>query len=205
MFCNSCGADISNTSRFCPMCGDSFLVSPNLRKRKMAGTSQFAPFVAAGVFLLAGLGYFAHTNHRLHSVSADSAVRVLDRSYDQLTKKPHGIPVSIHGLTINQLGYSYFKLAVPANASSVELHGNFTAIGGAGNTIEVFVFSESGYGDWQKQQEAHPFYRSGKVSMDAIQAELPSGAGTYYLVLNNKFSTITPKTINVDAKLTYYR
>ncbi|MFY9978537.1 MAG: zinc ribbon domain-containing protein, partial [Candidatus Sulfotelmatobacter sp.] len=120
MFCNTCGADIPNTSRFCPMCGDSFLVSPNLRRRRGSGTSQVAPFVAGGIFLLAGLGYFAYTNHRLHSVRADSAIRVLDRSYDQLTKKPHNIPVSIHGLTINQLGYSYFKLAVPATASSVE-------------------------------------------------------------------------------------
>ncbi|HTU42165.1 MAG TPA: zinc-ribbon domain-containing protein [Candidatus Aquilonibacter sp.] len=205
MFCNTCGADIPNTSRFCPMCGDSFLVSPNQRRRRASSTSQVAPFVAGGIFLLAGLGYFAYMNHRLHSVRADSAIRVLDRSYDQLTKKPHNIPVSIHGLTINQLGYSYFKLAVPATASSVELHGNFTASGGAGNTIEVFVFSENGYGEWQKQQEAHPFYRSGKVSMDTIEAELPSGSGTYYLVFNNKFSSSTPKTISLDARLTYYR
>jgi hypothetical protein len=187
------------------MCGDSFLVSSNLRPKKTGNTSRYAPFVAAGVFLLAGMSYLAYTNHRLHSVNADSAIRLVDRSYDQLTKKAHSIPLPAHGLTINQLGYSYFKIPVPAKASSVELHGNFSASGGAGNTIEVFVFSEDGYASWQKQQDASPFYSSGRVSMDKIQANLPSGAGTYYLVFNNKFSTLTPKTIRVDAKLTYYR
>jgi hypothetical protein len=186
------------------MCGDSFLGSPSVR-RKRAGTSQVAPFLAAAIFLLAGLGYFAYTNHRIHGVDADYPIRVIDRSYDQLTKKPHIIPLSNHGLTINQLGYSYFKIEVPAQASSVVLQGKFTASGGAGSTIEAFVFSESGYENWQKQQYVDPFYSSGRVSMDTIEANLPSGAGTYYLVFNNKFSAIAPKTIHMDAKVTYYR
>ena len=156
-------------------------------------------FAAAGILLLSGLGYFAYVTRRPHP--ANYAVKF----FDQLTRKPHSIPVSDHELTINQLGYSYIKLPVPAKASSVVLHGNFTASGGGGNTIEVFVFSQDGYENWQKQQYADPFYSSGRVSMDKIEANLPSGAGTYYLVFNNKFSSVTPKTINVDAKLTYYR
>lgn len=181
------------------MCGDSFLVSPNLRSGTVMGRKWARMFAAAGFVLLSGLGYFAYTSRHPHP--ANYAVKF----FDQLTKKPHGIPLSDHVITINQLGYSYIKLAVPAKASSVVLHGNFAASGGGGNTIEVFVFSESGYGNWQKQQYADPLYSSGRVSMDTIEANLPSGAGTYYLVFNNKFSTLTPKTIRMDAKVTYYR
>jgi hypothetical protein len=35
--------------------------------------------------------------------------------------------------------------------------------------------------------------------------ELPVGAGSYYLVFNNKFSVLAPKTVRVDAALTYYQ
>jgi hypothetical protein len=200
VFCNSCNADIPNTSRFCPMCGDSFLVSPNLRSSTKVGSWTLLRFAAAGILLLlSALGYFAYSSRYRHS--ANYALR----AFDQLTKKPRSVPVSDHALTINQLGYSYVKIEVPQRASSVAIQGNFTASGGGGNTIEVFVFSESGYENWQKQQYADPFYSSGRVSMDTIQANLPSGKGTYYLVLNNKFSTLTPKTIRMDAKVTYYQ
>ena len=205
MFCNSCGADIPNTSRFCPMCGDSFLVSPNLRNRNAGTTSRYAPFLAAGIFLLAGLSYFAYANHRIRGANANYAISLVEWPYDLLTKKQHSIPISDHGLIINQLGYSYFKLEVPSKASGVELHGKFTISGGGGNTIEAYVFSQDAYLSWQKQQDADPFYSSGRVSMDTIDANLPSGPGIYYLVFNNKFSAVTPKTIRMDATLTYYR
>jgi hypothetical protein len=205
VFCNSCGADIPNAARFCSMCGDSFLAWPK-HSRKMV-RRRWAPlgFAAAGLLLVSGLGYFAYLNHHMQGVSANSAIGLLERRYDLLTKKPHSIPLSTDGLTINQLGYSYFKIEIPAKASSVLLHGKFTASGGGGNTIEAFVFSEDSYLSWQEQHDADSFYKSGRVSMDTIVANLPSGPGTYYLVFNNKFSPTTPKTIRMDAKVTYYQ
>jgi hypothetical protein len=201
VFCNNCGSDIPNDSRFCGMCGDSFLVSPN-RKGKAGRNWSGIVFAVAGVLLLSALGYYVYRNGRTQGTT--STIDALGRSFDKLTKKPHSIPVANEGITINQLGYSYFKLQVPAQASSVEFHGNFTASGGAGNMIEAFVFSEDGYESWQKQRYSDPFYSSGRVSMDRIDANLPSGPGTYYLVFNNKFSLLSPKTIHVEAKLTYY-
>jgi predicted nucleic acid-binding Zn ribbon protein len=202
VFCNTCGADIPNDSRFCSMCGDSFLVSPN-RQRKAGQDWSRTVFAIAGVLLLSALGYYLYTNSRIHG--AASAIDGLDRSFAKLTKKPHSIPLVNEGLTINQLGYSYFKLQVPSKARSVEFHGNFTASGGAGNMIEAYLFSAEGYEGWQRQQNPSPFYSSGRVSMDRMDAELPSGPGTYYLVFNNKFSLLSPKTIHVEAKLTYYQ
>ncbi len=202
MFCNNCGADIPHDSRFCKMCGDSFLVSPN-RPGVMGLNWSRALFALAGVLLLSALGYYLYRNSQMHE--AASAIDTLDRSFDRLTKKPHSIPVASEGLTINQLGYSYYKFQVPTKASGVEFHGNFTASGGAGNMIEAFLFSENGYASWQRQQNADPFYSSGRVSMDRMDANLPSGPGTYYLVFNNKFSLLSPKTIHVEAKLTYYQ
>jgi hypothetical protein len=182
------------------MCGDRFLLSTaNGAGSAKIKAIKIACGVAAGILLLAGLGYYAHIAQRAHGPS--SAANLFDR----LTKKPHSIPVSSRSFTINQLGYTYFKVPVPAKASSVLLHGNFIANGGSDNTIEAFVFSENDYANWQNQRVSSPYYSSGKVTMDPIDAKLPPGGGSYYLVFNNKFSTLNPKTIRVDAKLSYYQ
>lgn len=155
-------------------------------------------FAIAGTLLLFGLVYFAYITHQKHA--PNYAVNLIDR----LTKKPGSVPLSNQALTINQLGYSYFKLDVPAKASSVALRGNFSASGRGGNTIEAYVFSEADYVNWQNNQQADPFYSSGKVTMGTIDANLPTGPGSYYLVFNNKFSVLAAKTIRLNARLTYY-
>jgi hypothetical protein len=187
------------------MCGDSFLASPNLGSKSVVRNWTRLAFVAGGTLLVLALAYFAHVSQQMHSMNSRLAMRAVAQSYDELTKKPHSIPVSDHKLTVNQLGYSYYTIEVPTRASSVALHGNFTASGGGGNTIEVFLFSESEYENWQKQQYTDSFYSSGRVSMDTINANLPPGSGTYYLVFNNKFSALAPKAIRMDAKVTYYQ
>jgi hypothetical protein len=204
MICSVCGSESPSDSRFCRMCGDSFLLGETdaaRARRRLGANAQPGRVVAAlavAVLLLAGLGYYAYMTHRRASD------RYAENFVDRLTKKPYTMPVASDELTINQLGYTYFKLDVPAKASSVVLHGNFTATGGE-NTIEAYVFSASGYVNWQNRHAANPFYSSGKVSMDTINASLPAGAGTYYLVFNNKFSVTAPKNVHVNAALNYYQ
>lgn len=205
MQCSACASEVSDNARFCHICGGSIgqsaLRGGSLVNRQRAPLPEQArvAFLGAGLLLLAGLGYFAYVTHRIPKTG--SAINFVDR----LTKKEHTLPLANRSLTINQLGYSYFQLDVPAKASSVALEGTFTASGAGGNTIEAFVFSENDYENWQKQQGANPFYSSGRVSMGKIDASLPPGPGTYYLVFNNKFSVVNPKMVRLDAALNYYQ
>jgi hypothetical protein len=182
------------------MCGDRFLVqgSPMRQKRAARGGSSIAPFIAAGVFVLVCLGCFAYTRQAI------PARRYAVDVFDQLTKRPHEMPILNQAVTINQLGYSYVEVNVPAKASSVRLHGSFTASGGNDNTIEAYVFSANDYSNWQKRHDASPYYSSGRVSIGKIDANLPAGAGSYYLVFNNKFSVLNPTTVRAQTALTYY-
>jgi hypothetical protein len=124
---------------------------------------------------------------------------------DQLTKQQRTVTLANPALAINALSFSYFKLDIPAGASSVSLHGNFTASGGLGNDIEVVLLSQNDFVNWQNGHEAMSFYNSGKVTVGNINVNLPANAGTYYLVFNNKFSLLTQKVLRVDAALTYYQ
>src|SRR5208282_4313664 len=140
MFCTTCGGETPNDSRFCRMCGDSYLVAPTAGGAggRRAGSVTFhlsrVAFVVAGVLLLVGAGYYYYAHSMSHTRRNEHAANL----YDRLTKKQHNIPVSGEAVTINQLGYSYFKLDVPAKAISVMLKGSFIASGGLGNTIEAF-------------------------------------------------------------------
>jgi hypothetical protein len=201
VLCGTCGSETPNDSRFCRICGDSFTIASGTARRGRGATNSQQTTVVILVIVAALLGFacYAYSTHRA------AADRYALSTFDRVTKKPHNIALSNQSVNINQLGYSYFKLDVPANASSVVLQGNFTASGGAGNTIEAFVFSEADYVNWQNWHVTAPFYSSGKVTMGSMEINLPSGAGTYYLVFNNKFSLLSPKTVHLDAELTYYR
>jgi len=199
MFCGACGSETYDNARFCHVCGEGMSFRMKSRRQEAKSGGFRLTSVLATILLLAGLACCAFFVKR--GPLPNYALNL----YDRLTKKAHSVPLAASSLTINQLGYSYFKLEVPAKASSVSLRGNFTAYGTAGSTIEAYLFSQDGYHNWQSNAQADPFYTSGKVTMGTIDAALPSGAGAYYLVFNNKFSTSIPKTIRLNAKLTYYK
>lgn len=222
MRCGTCSSEIPVNAQFCHICGDSVSdrvlrgVGARMRNPALLPTQARIAFALAGMLLLAGLGYFAYmTRGRIETRTASNFVESVTHAtasvpsaaniYDRLTKKEHRVPLDNRAMTVNQLGYSFFQLDVPPKASSVELQGKFVTSGAGGNTIEAFVFSESDYEKWLEKRAANPFYSSGRVSMGTIDASLPSGSGTYYLVFNNKFSGMSPKLVRLDAALNYYQ
>jgi hypothetical protein len=150
------------------------------------------------VFFLLLIIYGYNASQRAHPNPAANPI-------DRIVKQQRTTTVSNPALSVNALSFSYFKLDVPSGATSVLLHGNFTASGGTGNDIEVFVLPESDFVNWQNGHAARTFYNSGKVTVGSLNVNLPADAGAYYLVFNNKFSLLTPKFVRVDAALTYYQ
>jgi hypothetical protein len=116
----------------------------------------------------------------------------------------HRITIGSGALTVRATGYAYYTLTVPSGASNVRLQGRFTASGGSGNDIEVFLLSDTQYINWQNGHSTYTLYNSGKVTTDNVDAVLPD-AGTYYLIFNNRFSLLTPKAIDENLALTYYQ
>ena len=105
--------------------------------------------------------------------------------------------------TVPAGAYHYVKFTAPAGATNVKLQGHFTATGGSGNDIEVWLVTEDGFTNWQNGHAATTFYNSGRVTQDALNASLP-GTGTYYLVFNNKFSFLSPKAVQANMSLSFY-
>jgi len=73
----------------------------------------------------------------------------------------------------------------------------------ADNKIEVNILTESAFTVWQNGYATSSLYESGRVPEGTVQADVPAGAGIYYLVFNNKSSPRTPKTVRAAVVLRY--
>jgi hypothetical protein len=110
--------------------------------------------------------------------------------------------------------FRYYKFALPQGSTHVSIVGQFSSASDpkpassktgeqSDDDVEVYVMSESAFVVWQNGYAASNVYESGRVSEGTLQADLPSGAGIYYLIFSNKFAARTAKQVNADVMLRY--
>lgn len=76
------------------------------------------------------------------------------------------------------------------------LRGRFRAQGGSGNDIEVFILDADGFENYSNGHTVPTYYNSGRVTVANIEAVIQH-PGTYYLVMNNRFSAVSNKVVDV--------
>lgn len=96
----------------------------------------------------------------------------------------------------------YFRIPI-SDVRDIRIAGHFLALGGQGNDIDVVLADETNFGMWMDGQQAKVYYQSGRATSGDIDVKLPALNATYYLAFNNRFSVLSPKTINADLTLYY--
>lgn len=113
--------------------------------------------------------------------------------------------------------FRYYKFTLPEGSTNVAVVGEFAVTPDIDNRksasktepqesesgIELYVLSESAFAIWQTGYATNSVFESGRVSQGKVQADLPAGAGVYYVVFSNKFSAKTGKKVNADVLLRY--
>lgn len=224
--CAGCGAQLAEGAQFCSRCGKSVSVPPRNAKpadftqpidptpqgpdRRSPASSRrkrrVISWVLAILFLVA-LFWAATSDNFLAQGLQESAGWKHDQG---LVDRPFS--VSPHNLR-------YYKFALPQGSVHVSIVGEFTASSDSGsargqgsaqpsgsqsdNNIEVYVMSEPAFIAWQNGYATSNVYESGRVSHGSFQADMPSGAGIYYLIFNNKFAPNTAKQVTADVLLHY--
>ena len=105
-------------------------------------------------------------------------------------------------ITVGARNHQAYQFGVPADAYNAQISGTFTASGGSGNDIIVYVFDSTNYVNWENGHQSSAYYNSGQVTTDSFSINLPAG-GTYYLVYDNSFSFLSSKNVNTQANLAY--
>ena len=102
-------------------------------------------------------------------------------------------------VAVQALSYVAYPVKVDVGImTNPRITGHVTASGGSGNDIEVVVFAETQFINWKNKHNQGSLFTSGLAT--ACDVNVPLGeSGTYYVLLSNVFSTLTPKT--VEGKL----
>jgi len=135
----------------------------------------------------------------------------------ELAGNRHDQAVVDSPFSVSAKNFRYYKFTLPEASTDVAIVGDFTVQPDAGgrkndskraspqpdNAIEVYVLSESSFAIWQTGYGTSSVFESGRVPQGKIAADLPPGAGVYYLVFNNEFSPSMAKKVDATAVLHY--
>lgn len=97
--------------------------------------------------------------------------------------------------------YRAYSVSVTSSMENARIIGTFTASGGRGNDIKVYVMDETNYINWKNGHQASTFYNSGKVTTGSFTVYVSSGK--YYIVYDNTFSIISDKDVTTRVDLKY--
>lgn len=226
MFCPKCGKELPDDSQFCVKCGHAMPVAesspvphdpvPSVPVAPAAVPPPVAPIAPAApamaqpsgggkwgwklvgvVFVIVLLWALAKG---VSSLSHNTGGTGSGSALSQIVPQARTQTIVDGALTVAARGSTYYPITVPADATAVSVDGHFTATGGIGNDIEVYVLTEDNFVNFKNGHPSPTLYNSGKVTQDSISVTLPA-SGNYYLVFNNNFSLLTPKAVQATATL----
>ena len=114
----------------------------------------------------------------------------------------HSVSIVSGSVAVNANSYTSYQFSVPSGATNVVVSGTFTASGGSGNDIRVYIMTQTDFTNWQNGHQANAYYNSGQVTTDTPNVSLPAGQ-TYVLVFDNTYSLLSSKTVSAQISLTY--
>ncbi|MBD0319805.1 MAG: hypothetical protein ICV87_05700 [Gemmatimonadetes bacterium] len=75
--------------------------------------------------------------------------------------------------------------------------GRVQGVEGGNRDVEVYVLDEDGHANWHNGVEPRALYETGRTSASTIEIPI-EGEGRFHLLISNRFSVFTPKTVQVD-------
>jgi hypothetical protein len=209
--CSKCGASLPDEAQFCLKCGKPVSIPPkfpavveaealpvDIRQPRRRGPM----IVGVALALLAAFLLWTGISD---STAAQEVQEFVGWKHDRVILDG---PFSVGPHT-----FRYYKFALPEGSVNVSVMGQFASsantpgggkrVEGNDNDIEVYILSDSAFTVWQNGYATSSLYESGKVAAGSVQAEVPAGAGIYYLVFSNRAALKTPKSVHSTVLLRY--
>lgn len=209
--CSKCGAALPDEAQFCLKCGKPVSVppkdpiatkQPEPRPVRLKPKRHYVRWILLGLFLIA-------------IVWAATSDNPFAQGLQELAGFKHDQSVLDNSFAVSPHNFRYYKFALPEGSVNVSIIGQFSSRADKAssrtnaksepddNDIEVYVLSEEAFAVWQNGYATSSVYESGKTAQGKVQAELPAGAGIYYLIFSNKSSQKTAKNITANVSLRY--
>lgn len=229
--CSKCGSELPEGAQFCLECGKPVSVMPeSLPKKETAAELPMVEIIPPmpprrkpkrRVFLWVVLAVIVAAV--VWAVASDNPYA---QGVQELVGWKHDQTILDAPFSVGAHTFRYYKFNLPEGSVNVAIIGQFTVANDSSKSeanknrpspvnkdskdsndvesgIEVYVLSEPAFTVWQNGYATSAVYESGRVLEGKVQAELPAGAGIYYLVFSNKFAPKTAKNINASVLLRY--
>ncbi len=199
VICPKCQSEQPDNSKFCSQCAAPLAAGQKGVVKSKIPTWLVVVLVLGLLFIGASVRSLMQDNERLRANQRKIAPVV---TYENPQPQPHSVNLTNGAATISAAASTWYKFTVPENVSQVAVNGHFTATGGTGNDIECYILDEDGFVNFKNGHPSRTYYNSGKVTQAKIGVANLS-PGTYYIMLDNRFSLFTPKAVQIEATLSY--
>jgi hypothetical protein len=209
--CSKCGAALPDEAQFCLNCGKPVAVPLKQRVVEESTPTLVHPRRKPRIFLWILLGLLLGLVTWV-AISDDPFAQGLQ----EMIGWKHDQTILESPFTVSAHNFRYYKFTLPEGSVHVSIVGQFASSSAdikiakpkakaldTDGDIEVYVLSEPAFAVWQNGYATSSVYESGRVSKGDLQAELPAGAGVYYLVFSNKYAPKESKNINATILLRY--
>jgi len=96
-----------------------------------------------------------------------------------------------------------YRIEITPEMHHAQIIGNFTAYGGATNSVEAVVMRAADYATWVEGNDSFAYYSSGQKAADQFAVRLDPG--TYAFAISNRISKSAAKFVFLDVDLIYDR
>jgi predicted nucleic acid-binding Zn ribbon protein len=197
MTCPKCKSEQPDTTKFCSECAEQ-LARGNSPSRAKSNPWLWFVLVLIVIALVLVVVNIYNNEQKRTVTFVSRAVGVPP----VILPQPHYVPITNGAATVNASRYVWYTFVVPPGANTIAVNGHFTATGGAGNHIACYILDEDGFVNFKNGHPTNTYFNSGKVTTAKIGGVLGT-PGTYHLILDNRFSALTPKAVQIEATLSY--
>lgn len=99
-------------------------------------------------------------------------------------------------LRVNAGAYRWYELEVDDDRPC-RLQTRIVGLAGGNEDVDIFLLDRDGFQNFDNSREFAYFYGRDQTAAATLDVTLPHG-GMYYLVISNRFSVVTDKTVAVE-------
>lgn len=212
--CSKCGATLPDEAQFCLNCGKPVALPAKEPLKIEQPAVEIVLRRVKGVRILVSVLLVLLLGAIVWAATSDTPFA---QGIQEIVGWKHDQTILDTPFSVTPHNFRFYKFDLPEGSMNISIVGQFTSTAdkktagakakdgadGDDNEIEVYVLNEAAFAVWQNGYATSSVYESGRVSQGSMTAELPGGAGVYYLIFSNKFSARNAKNINATVLLRY--